>query len=179
MPRLRHHCGQSVGKSPHQVDTNCTWSRAPSAPRCHSGRVGAASCTGPAGCGRSYGLPRRPGSCRGPGAFQHSTRHFGNLLQGTMPRQDPGAHLKPLVSTRARTPDATYQRRWGGSTSNHPSALRLGTQMGSDFPEQPIHCHQHTSGADTRFNRVGIHQQHITGSVDIIHLKFKFKIDSR
>ena len=26
--------------------------------------------------------------------------------------------------------------RWGGSTPNHPAALRLGTQMGSDSPGQ-------------------------------------------
>jgi hypothetical protein len=42
----------------------------------------------------------------------------------------------PSQAPRERAPNATSQRRWGGSTPNHPAALRLGMRMGFEPPEQ-------------------------------------------
>jgi hypothetical protein len=43
----------------------------------------------------------------------------------------------PLTQApRARAPNVTSQRQWGGSTPNHPAALCSGMKMGFETPEQ-------------------------------------------
>ena len=54
----------------------------------------------------------------------------------------PGGATASCTSTPSTTPppeerlNGINRTRWGGSTPNHPAALRLGTQMGSDSPGQ-------------------------------------------
>ena len=74
----------------------------------------------PAGAGTFDRGPDRPGA---------TDRTKGRTPTTASPSPTP-AH---------RTPTRRVQRRWGGSTPNHPAALRSGMQMGSDSPEQ-----QHT-----------------------------------
>jgi hypothetical protein len=52
----------------------------------------------------------------------------------------------PSQAPRERAPNATSQRRWGGSTTNHPAALRSGMRMGFKPPEQHHTTHSPNSG---------------------------------
>jgi hypothetical protein len=56
-------------------------------------------------------------------------------------------HHKPLEA-----PNATSQRRWRGSTPNHPSALRSGTRKGFNPPEQQHTTCSQASGRGRKFD---------------------------
>jgi hypothetical protein len=109
---------------------NCGRARLGHQSRRHTGYV-AALCRDCRGCLRTLRL--RP-------HYEH-----GPLLLGPAPRGlrhhplEPAPHglrhHKPLEA-----PNATSQRRWGGSTPNHPAALRSGMRKGFEPPEQ-----QHTT----------------------------------
>ena len=77
---------------------------------------------------RSTGVPHRPvGSDRN----RANVALDEPLVRSTTPRLD-----KPLELREGKPPTRQTQRRWGGSTPNHPAALQSGMQMGSESPEQ-------------------------------------------
>ena len=97
--------------------------------------------------------PRPLGNCGRASTASSRCRHVRPGARSTGgPRIDQGgtptsaspsptpAHRLPGEPLPTSYPEATptgrVQRRWGGSTTNHPAALRSGMQMGSDSPEQ-------------------------------------------
>ena len=81
----------------------------------------------------------------GAGTFHRGATSTGGLRIGTGPTSrstSPSSDRLPHGSTspssyaRANPPTRQTQRRWGGSTPNHPAALQSGMQMGSESPEQ-------------------------------------------
>ena len=61
----------------------------------------------------------------------------------------PSRFDKPL-ELHEGNPTRRVQRRWGGSTPNHPAALRSGMKMGFDSPEQLHHGVKQVERAQVR-----------------------------
>jgi hypothetical protein len=57
----------------------------------------------------------------------------------------------PSQAPRERAPNATSQRRWGGSNPNHPAALCSRMQMGFKHPEQHRTTYSQASGRGSKF----------------------------
>jgi hypothetical protein len=89
----------------------------------------------------AYALTTR---CRGPGAICHYPP----------PARASTSRSGPPQAPRARAPNATSQRRWGGSTPNHPAALRSGMRMGFETPEQHHTIYSQPSGRGRKFKAV-------------------------
>ena len=90
-------------------------------------------------CGRAMAAPSR---CRHvpPGCHIDRWARIGTgpTSRSTSPSSDrlPHGSTSPSSNTRANPRLGRPQRRWGGSTPNHPAALQSGMQMGSESPEQ-------------------------------------------
>jgi hypothetical protein len=87
-------------------------------------------------------LNQRTCSCRGESHHVVTTSPgLVKTLVGPAPHQHPWTLPSPSKRghPQAPQPRATLrdkQRRWGGSTPDHPAALHQGMQMGFDPPEQ-------------------------------------------
>jgi hypothetical protein len=72
----------------------------------------------------------------------------------------------PSQAPHERAPNATSQRRWGGSTPNHPAALRSGMRMGFKPPEQ-----HHTTHSPNKRERTQVAREtEIRVSAKLLHL---------
>jgi hypothetical protein len=72
----------------------------------------------------------------------------------TPPARASTSRSAPSQAPQERAPNATSQRRWGGSTPNHPAALRSGMRMGFETPEQHHGTHSQASGRGRKFHSV-------------------------
>jgi hypothetical protein len=86
-----------------------------------------------ANCGRA-----RPGhqSLRRSGYVTARVETAAGAYAPTPPDRASTSRSAPSQAPRERAPNATSQRRWGGSTPNHPAALSSEMRMGFKPPEQ-------------------------------------------
>jgi hypothetical protein len=77
-------------------------------------------------------------------------------LVTTPPDRASTSRSAPSQAPRERAPNATSQRRWGGSTPNQPAALRSGMRMGFETPEQ-----HHATHSQSKRERTQVHTIYI------------------